>query len=265
MNVWGSGTTAGEDGYEIPGNTVWSRPPCYYFELPHSGAEAYAQRSSFTGGPTGGGKWTLEMLEEYKDEDEGNWWDTGCAGVSLDEAIEFTENNPVTYVFPGDPIPVPDIPPEFLLEAAHDALELPAPEVSWNPQRQGDGATLVNMPTWFWLDDGPVDLEVHAEAAGNRATVDAVLSEMGFSAATAESVVCDGFGIAWAPGATSDCFLEFRRSSANQPGQTTRVQAQSHWSVEWFFNDELQGPLDPQTTQQEFLVPVAEVQARVTG
>ncbi|WP_281269623.1 hypothetical protein [Phytoactinopolyspora halophila] len=40
---------------------------------------------------------------------------------------------------------------------------------------------------------------------------------------------------------------------------------QSHWTIEWFANGEPQGELDPQSTEQEFQVPVAESQSSVTS
>jgi hypothetical protein len=275
IHVWGSGTTAGEDGFEIPGETVYKLPPCHYTRW-LSGSDAYQWFLDNRVGPDNHPVETDRFpdFEDYKDDEDGYWWTGQCLSELFDSELfgsftdyvqEWFEEHQPLYVEPGDPLPVPEIPPEVLVEYAYDAMELPEPEVDWNPQRQGDGATLVNFETWFWLDDGPVQLEVHAEAGNNSATVEATLGEMGFSAPSADPVTCTGFGTAWSPGSQSECFLQFTRSSASMPGQVTPVYAQSHWDIEWFANGEPQGPLDPQTTEQEFQVPVAESQARVTN
>ncbi|AYY11478.1 hypothetical protein EF847_00805 [Actinobacteria bacterium YIM 96077] len=200
VTVWGSGVSEGGDGYEIPPETIRKLPPCFYSRW-KTGAEVYEQ---FINNPIGPDNYPqehdhdrFENWEDYENDDEGYWWTGNCSSARFESDVigefadyvdEWFEENPPMYVEPGDPEPVPDVPPEVLVEYAHEAMELPEPEVSWNPKRDGDGATLVNIDTWFWLDDGPVELEVHAEAGGNTATVQATLGEISFSAPSAASV-----------------------------------------------------------------------------
>ncbi|TDE08891.1 hypothetical protein [Jiangella asiatica] len=276
ITVWGSGTTAGDEGYEIPAETVYVMPPCFYWASSLTGKEYYDQVESgyYDNMPTPDREpyepWP--NYEQYKDDTEGEWWLTACSSENYEGSLDdfqqyatdwFAEHHPV-YVELNEQPPVPDIPPELLMEVAYDEMTLPEPEIAWNPRRDGDGATIVNVPTWLWLDDGPVTLEVNAQAGDNVARVVAVLGSMNFSAANAAPVSCTGTGVPWSEGATTDCSLTFTRSSANQPGQVSRVLAESQWDIEWFANGEPQGPLDPQTTSATFDVPVAEVQAVVT-
>ncbi|PZF85343.1 hypothetical protein [Jiangella anatolica] len=275
--VWGSGTTGGGDGYEIPGESVVVLPPCRYFNTDWSGQEYYemVQSGEWTGGrgPDGESIPPYPNYEAYKDDTEGRWWSGVCSSADydgpIDDFIEYSndwfenEFEPV-YVEPGEAAPVPPIPPEILVQVAYDELELPDPQIAWNPSRPGDGATVVNLPTWLWLDDGPVQLEVHAAAGENEARVDATLAGMNFSASDAAPVSCAGHGVEWTSGATSDCALTFTRSSAHLPGAVTNVLAESEWTIEWAANGVPQGPLDPQTTSATFDLPVAEVQTVVT-
>ncbi|RIQ15670.1 hypothetical protein [Jiangella rhizosphaerae] len=273
ITVWGSGTTSGDEGYEIPAETVTVLPPCRYIQS-MTGKEYYEWIQKYGNGrdPDGNPIPPYPNYELYKDDTEGHWWGGMCSSADYDGDIEgfveyaneWFDEHPGVYVRPGEPVPVPPIPPEILVQVAYDELELPDPQIAWNPRRDGDGATVVNLPTWLWLDDGPVELEVHAAAGDNEARVDATLSGMNFSASNAAPVACDGHGVAWTSGATSDCALTFTRSSAHLPGGVANVLAESRWSIEWFANGEPQGPLDPQTTSATFDLPVAEVQTIVT-
>jgi hypothetical protein len=273
--VWGSGTTSGDEGYEIPADSVVVLPPCRYYRY-LTGKDYYdgvQDGSIFMGNGDAPSSVPFPNYEAYKDDTEGYWWsgmcDSGDYDGSIDDFLDYAEEwfenefEPV-YVEPSEPIPVPPIPPEILVQVAYDEMTLPDPQIGWNPRRDGDGATFVNLPTWMWLEDGPVVLEVHAEAGENEARVEATMSSMNFSAANAAPVSCDGHGVAWTSGASSDCALTFTRSSANQPGRVSTVLAESQWTIEWFANGEPRGPLDPQTTSATFTLPVAEVQTVVT-
>lgn len=268
VRVWGSGTTSGDEGYEIPAETVTVLPTCYYTQF-KTGKDYYEDYE-----PIGPDNYPVEPLpdyEKYKDDDKGYWWTGRCSDANFegddfgDYSTDWFDENPPIYVEEGETEPVPPIPPEDLMQVAYDEMTLPDPEIGWNPKRNGDGATFVNVETWLWLDDGLVELEVNAEAGDNVAQVEATLGSMNFSAANAAPVSCTGTGTEWTPGATStDCALEFLRSSANQPGGVSSVTAESQWDIEWFANGEPRGALDPQTTSATFDVPVAEVQTVVT-
>lgn len=274
IRVWGTATTGGRDGYDLPPETVVVLPPCRYIQG-LTGKEYYDHVEKFGNGRDTEGRPIppYEGYEKYKDDTEGHWWggmcDSGDFDGDLDEFFDYSDEwfdeNEGFYVEAGDPPPVPPIPPEVLVEVAYDEMTLPEPEIGWNPKRDGDGATFVNVDTWLWLDDGPVALEINAEAGDNVARVEATLGSMNFSAPNAAPVSCSGTGVEWSPGASStDCALVFERSSANQPGQVSRVSAESQWDIEWFANGEPRGALDPQTTTATFDVPVAEVQTVVT-
>lgn len=270
VRVWGSGTTAGEDGYEIPAETVTVLPPCYMspWKTGKGYYEWYLEQ-----GPVGPDNYPTEPpfpnYEKYKDDDKGYWWLGRCSDRNyegddwVDYSTEWWEQNPPLYIEEGEPEPVPPIPPETLMQVAYDAMELPDPDIGWNPSRAGDGATFVNLDTWMWLNDGLVELEVNAEAGDNVARVEADLGSMNYSAPNAAPVSCSGTGVEWSEDASTDCALVFERSSANQPGGVSRVLAESQWDIEWFANDEPQGDLDPQTTTATFDIPVAEVQTVV--
>ncbi|WP_129668081.1 hypothetical protein [Phytoactinopolyspora endophytica] len=281
ITVWGSGTTDGEDGrFEIPAETVWVLPACRY--IPTLTGKEYYELIEEGGYPPPRDRpeygfedyEVYQDYEKYKDDDEGRWWAGACFSGDfdgdLDEFFDHTEEffddyDGAVFVEVDEEPPVPPVPPEVLVDVAYDHMELPDPEISWNPQRESDSATLVNVDTWLWLDEGPVQLEVNAEAGGNTARAEAALSSMSFSASSADPVTCAGTGVEWSPEAASGCSLTFNRSSANQPGQVTPVTAQSLWTIEWFANAEPRGELDPQTTSAVFDIPVAENQTNVAS
>ena len=124
---------------------------------------------------------------------------------------------------PASSPPIPPIPGEVLLAAAMEAITVPDPEFVWNPQeRSGDGS-VVNLDTWFWLEnDLPTEGSVTAQAGPWSATVELSLSNVEYYSADAGSVVCADGGTEWTPTAgQSDCTLTFdppvRRR--HRPGQ----------------------------------------------
>lgn len=278
ITVWGSGTTNGDSGsFEVPLDTVWIHPTCWYHEGP-TGAE-YAEYVE-----SGQINWDrhhydedipeLPGWEEHADDDEGHWWyrvcNSGYYDGDIDEFFDYAEewfaDNPPRYVEPGDPEPQIPVPPGVLMEVAYDEMEIPEPTLAWNPSRTGDSATFVNLDTWVWLDDSPITLEVHAEAGDNQATVTANLDSMTATAPTAEPATCEGPGVPWDPNVDDavGCQIVFSRSSANQPGQVTPVTVETTWTVSWSANGTPQGELEPQTLTTVTDVPVAEVQTIVT-
>ena len=73
---------------------------------------------------------------------------------------------------------------------------------------------------------------------------------------------CTGFGTAWQAGmaeGTSDCTIEFTRSSAHLGG-TTPVTASASYSATWTSTNGSSGTLDPATTTSTTNIPVTEIQ-----
>lgn len=276
ITVWGSGTTNGDTGsFEVPLEEVWIHPTCWYVPGP-SGAEyaEYVESGQIDWERQHFGEEIPELpgWEEYADDTDGQWWYRVCSSAYYDGEIseffdyvgEWFDDNPPIYVEPGDPEPVISVPPEVLMEVAYDAMDIPDPQLAWNPSRDVDAATFVNMDTWVWLEDSPITLEVHAAAGGNQATVTAALDSMTVEAPSAAPVTCDGTGVPWSSTAVAGCEIIFTRSSANQPNNVTPVTVETTWTVEWSANGTPQGSLDPQVITTVENVPVAEVQAVVS-
>jgi len=265
VRVWGTTVNAGSGGSPgiVSSQTVTVSPPCYLTSY-ITGKEYFKgiKDGSITG--AGWDEWSLEPwkpydgFEQYKDDDKGYWYVPTCVGAP-DNSVEFFRSTPAVYVEEGEAPPIPDIPPEMLLEAAMEALDLPEPTVSWNPQIKGTGGTLVRLDTWFWLDGSPRSFELHAAAGGNEVTVTGAVTSMDLSAPTADPVTCDGIGQSWQAGRTdSDCALVF-----SAPDPATPVDITVNWGLAWSANGQPQGELDPMTSTGSASVPVNEMQTIV--
>src|SRR5699024_8140584 len=104
--------------------------------------------------------------------------------------------------------------------------------------------TLVNLPTWFWLEpelptEGSVTASVETMAGGNSVTVEMGMVSAAFSGGAAGSITCPAGGTPWAANASSDCTLSFASA-----GEHT-VTAESRWEGSWSFNGDPQGAVDP--------------------
>lgn len=215
------------------------------------------------------GDWKpFEGYEKYKDlgPEGGYWYFPGCSNswvpdMSPAEFDAYVEDYFARYdgafVRPGETPPTPPVPPEILLMAAQEAMEVPEPEFEYNPDASGPFDTLVNMDTWFWLSDPTQEGSVTATAGQNSVTVDATLSDVTFSATNAGAVPCEGTGVEWSQGASSECTLAFDRAGSSE------VTADTQWTLTWSFNGTPQGDIDPLSSSFTQPVVVAESQALV--
>ena len=273
IRVWGTGVNAGTPGgFEIPASSVTVLPPCRFTPL-WTGKEYYdgIESGAINGAGSSdhdAGTWQPNPgYKAHKDDTKGRWWVPFCTTEgwegSFDEWTEIGEEwfdtQEDAFVVENGTPPVPPIPPEVLMEAAMDSMELPPPTISWNPKADGAQASLVNLDTWLWLDGSPRTLEVHAAAGGNEASVRAVVDSMTASAPDAGSVTCAGTGVPWSPGAASSCTLAFRRANAATP-----VSVQTNWGLSWSANGVPQGALDPMSMTGVNEIPVIESQSVVT-
>lgn len=224
----------------------------------------------------------LPGAEEHATDTEGAWYVPGCRAdrwAGTPEALAataaaFDADHPPVYMTPGEPVPqAAVVSPEVLAQIAYEAMELPEGRVDWNPRLAGSGATIVGTDTWVWLADAPTAVQVTAELAGTWARVDAVLAGIDVEADGAQPVSCAGPGIPWASGGGgAHCGVRFERSSANQPraaGQslpTSTMEISVRWSASWVSSvDPTPRDLEGQTVSAQTEIPVAEMQAIVTG
>ena len=274
ITVVGTGVKGGSAGH-AGRTTVAVRSPCVmtagftgkeYYEWVSSGA---ANRDWHHQGGDADGRFVPKPgYEKYKDDANGHWYGGSCSSEGFDDLQEFfaysdkwfAEHGSV-YVPEGVEPPVPPIPPAVLRDAATKAMTLPLPRIDWNPKRRGDAATLVNLATWVWLTDRATGRYVEASAGGVTVRVDATLDSMTVSAPTAETAECADGGVPYAPEASGECSVTFRKSSP--AGGTTPVTTQTRWSATWSVNGEPQGaipvPLAPATGVTA--IGVREVQA----
>lgn len=157
-----------------------------------------------------------------------------------------------------------------LLEVAQDAFTIPEPVVAHNPEIGGqDGATLVNLDTWFWSDTALESYTITATAGPVSVTLTAENAGYTLTSPAAGAVECtyEQFTTAWRPALTDSpdrgCTLAFAQPST---GAGHEVDVTSSWDVTWTATG-IPGThtLDPITPSSTFTVPVVEAGSTVTG
>ena len=165
----------------------------------------------------------------------------------------------------GDGPPEPLVDPEALRDAAYAAMDIPLPTIERNPKKAGSGATLVNLPTWFWVNEaqnGPFDIT--ASAGPVSATVVAksyawnLFSPFGGSTCSQAQITH-----AYTRGASDQgaCTLAFTKSSG---AGGFEVNLKTSWDASWTGvaanGDTPGGDLPDKVTDATTNVPVIEIQ-----
>lgn len=172
------------------------------------------------------------------------------------------------FVTGNQPEPVVD--PEILAEYAYEVMDLVDPTLDWNPKIGEVGnASLVNLPTWLWVDDEAsvgvrtVTASVGAVSATVTARTDGV--SITSPAGTAECSA-DQARTAYSAGASeaSACTLTFDRASWGYGGGFP-VEASTTWQATWTSSTGEGGQLDARSAGETTYVPVAESQSLVTA
>lgn len=193
-------------------------------------------------------------------------------GYTYNEACNRTSNQ---NFYPQGAPPQPSVQPRELALKAVKYLNIPDPLVDRNPLVAAlGGATLVDLPTWFWVRDanalaastdgrlqiiataGRVQVTVTAQTTGLSLASDAGGSQCSIAQATT------AYGVA---GVGADpCAIAFHAASVGLPDGFT-VTASSSWMANWVANDRTGGALLALGRTAVAQVPVAETQALVSG
>ena len=271
-----SSSSGGDGGGVVTSSqtvTATVLPTCYYQPM-QSGKElaedARGEYKSLFNDENGGTVDTrYSGWQEHADDAEGYWYAPTCSsarlqpGEHIDQVAEeyFKDHLPV-FVPAGGQAPAALIDGGTLARAAWDAVTIPQPSVETNPKLGDSGATLVGMDTWVWAtDETPAKVTATATAGPVTATVTAVSDGLRLSAPDS-APDCHGFGTPWSEGAaegSSDCTIEFTRSSAHLGGSTP-LDVSVGYSVSYTATDGATGDLGAVTTTSTTSLPVAEIQ-----
>jgi hypothetical protein len=188
---------------------------------------------------------------------------TGECGISVG----------IGFFTSGDP-PAPQVAPADLAKVASDHMDIPDPLVDRNPKVTAlAGATLVGLPTWFWVTD-PASIGGAAGTRTIRAEVHGVWAEVvakteGLhltSPAGGTSCGPDTALTQYARGVDEGtaCTLSFSRASVGYPAGYP-VDASTVWTAAWTGSGNTGGNLASLLRGRLVDVPVAESQTVVTG
>jgi len=209
----------------------------------------------------------LVLSEDLRNDPEGQRRAAGLGCSRLVEAGPYASL--ISWNFFTGPPPPPVVDPEMLAQYAYEVMDLVAPTLDWNPKaRQAANGSLVNLPTWLWVEDDSAVAQrsVTASAGGVSATVTAETGGLSVLS-PAGATECDSQQAAtrYAPGTTESaaCTLTFVRASGGYANGFP-VEASTVWNASWTASTGDGGDLNPRTENATTFIPVAEAQALVS-
>jgi hypothetical protein len=170
----------------------------------------------------------------------------------------------------GDPNAGPVVTPALLAQQAYNRLRLPLPQPEFNPKRSSSAgaATLVTIPTWFWVEDwSGASQRTRAGGVWAEVTAEPVATEW-FPGDGSPSVRCAGAGVPWREGMDEDdssCRYAYTRSSANAPSNRYTGRVMVTWRVTWRGSGGSGGALPLMTREASFPIAVMERQTVVVS
>jgi hypothetical protein len=284
VTVSGTGYTGGSQGSAGGGTASVTVPATCWMTQGWTGKEYYdyvaSGREARTNKGTGSSAPLRTGYTDYKNDVKGHWYGPMCTQLSGQSDADFFAIAELFFALHTDPVyfpagqapPTPPVPPELLRDIATKQLTPPKPQLDWNPRREGTNGTLVNLETWFWLDNRPpTTLTVNAAAGGNTATVTVTFDGMEITAPGEEPLSCADTGTPYTPGAHSpSCALPFSRASIASGSATTHVTVKTRWTGTWSASGADPRPVTPLPNQPDPVsgfadIQVDEVQTLVTG
>jgi len=203
-------------------------------------AGSYASADQFTG--------------DYPDAGPGGWVIRRCSDGSMDMAYVPAPTDSVAEVA------------KRLAQDATNRLPLPLPQPKFNPSRPSSAgpATLVAIPTWFWVD-GWRPVTQRTQAGGVWAEVVAAPVAATWFPGDGTAPVRCAANEAWSSDAApTSCEHVYARSSAGQPSNSYTARVIVTWQVRWTGSGGRSGTLPLMQRQSTFPIAVAERQTVVT-
>jgi len=213
--------------------------------------------------------WYELVVDEKQAPSGGDYYQQSRALSRLGCGEGTNRGSLVSYAaFEPGQVPEPVVDPEILAQYAYEVMDLVEPTLQWNPQLDDLGqASLVNLDTWFWVDDPEAvgERSVTATAGAVSATVTATTGGVSITS-PAGTTQCspEEARTSYRPGVatSSACTLTFSRASHGYP-RGFPMAASTDWEATWTSNTGEGGDLDGRTAAQTTYVPVAESQSVV--
>jgi len=165
------------------------------------------------------------------------------------------------------PAGVPLVTPEMLAQDARNLLPIPVPTVAINGW--GPGASLVQMPTWWWVTnaDGTLTQRTSLGAVWAEVTATPTTSTWTPNTPVDAPVTCNGMGIAWAQGMSEEqaghCAITYTTASFRRlagDDQTFDSSLEVTWKVTWVGSGGTGGVLEPLSMAADMPMQVYERQ-----
>lgn len=266
---------AGAAGSDGPGGTVTVGASDGVSSPGGPGGGAGAPGGGSGGGANGGSPWVcIDTSLVLNDEGgfapggptPGGWYSVTCIDDVTGAATTRTE-----WIPDQAAATAPAVDPHEVALQAERSLDLPVPSLFFNPS----GSSVVNLPTWLWIDAGIWHQDSVTASAGTVsatavATPESVTWEMGDGGV----VVCVGPGRPFQLGLPADtqstpCAFTYRTSSIGQPSADGNpddaaytVRATITWDVSWTAQGAPgQGVLPSLTTSAESSLRVVQVES----
>ncbi|GAA3620204.1 hypothetical protein GCM10022223_41350 [Kineosporia mesophila] len=232
-------------------------------------------------------QWEDAVAREEAGQDVA-WWKAYCKdpakyadyGLGGDEVLDPIEGDGTTGVVnlyrafgAGEPIPAPLVTPDELAQAARDNMEIADPEIDRNPRvHNTDDATLVGLPTFFWVTD-----PASVGGAGGTRSIRADVVGAGAAVWAEVTAKTGGLDLSWPGGSkhcdppiaikpfsagmseNGACTVEFTKASTGYSGGYP-VEASTNWGATWRGSGNTGGTLEGLTNTVVANIPVAEVQ-----
>ncbi|ABS06100.1 hypothetical protein [Kineococcus radiotolerans] len=193
------------------------------------------------------------------DSTQGRFVTRFCGGAST---VIWVPNGAV-----AGPAGVPTVTPEMLAQDARNLLPIPVPAYATNGW--GPGASLVNMPTWWWVTNasGSLTQRTSLGAVWAEVTATPLTSTWTPNTPTDNPVTCTGMGIAWRDGMSEEqaghCAVTYTTASFRRlagADQAFNSQLSVTWRVTWVGSGGTGGTLAPLSMDADIPMQVYERQ-----